>query len=225
MTHKTNAKIFRTPLIKEWPSKWFALKHQYKENLVKDLKIKDFLIERLKDIGYSKIEIEREVGRTKVIIYTPKPGLIIGRGGTDIEKLKKGIVGKFLEKGETLEINIIEEKAPNLSAQVLLMEAVADLEKRVSYRRVLKKTITNIKTGRGEGGKVIIKGRLDGVEIARSEKMRWGRLPLTTIRADIDYASGKAQTLYGAIGVKIWIYRGEVFKINSKVKKAPTGSR
>jgi len=211
MTHKTNPIIFRIPTIKEWPSKWFSLRKQYKKNLIQDVQIRKFLTDKLRNIGYSRIEIEKLSKHIKIIIYTSKSGLIIGRGGTDIEKLKKEIKKKFLEKEETLEINVIEEKKANFSAQELFTEAMADLEKRVPYRRVLKKIITKIKSSGVKGGKIMLNGRLDGVEIARTEKIKWGRLPLATIRADIDYASGAAFTIRGAVGIKIWIYKGEVF--------------
>ena len=212
MTHKTNPIIFRIPTIKEWPSKWFSLRSQYKKNLIQDVKIRKFLADKLRNIGYSRIEIEKLSKHIKIIIYTSKPGLIIGRGGTDIEKLKKEIKKKFLEKEETLEINVIKEKKANLSTQELLTEAIADLEKRVRYRRVLKKIITEIKSSGAKGGKIILNGRLDGVEIARTEKIKWGRLPLATMRADIDYASGTAFTIRGAIGIKIWIFKEEIFQ-------------
>ena len=212
MTHKTNPIIFRIPTIKEWPSKWFSLRKQYKKNLIQDVQIRKFLTDKLRNIGYSRIEIEKLSKHIKIIIYTSKPGLIIGKGGTDIEKLKKEIKKKFLEEEETLEINVIEEKKANLSTQELLTEAIADLEKRVRYRRVLKKIITEIKSSGAKGGKIILNGRLDGVEIARTEKIKWGRLPLATMRADIDYASGTAFTIRGAIGIKIWIFKEEIFQ-------------
>jgi len=212
MTHKVNPKIFRIPIIKEWPSKWFSLRNRYKKILIQDVKTRKFLADKLRNIGYSKIEIEKVSKHIKIIIYTSKPGLIIGKGGTDIEKLKKEIKKKFLEEEETLEINVIEEKKANLSTQELLTEAIADLEKRVRYRRVLKKIITEIKSSGAKGGKIILNGRLDGVEIARTEKIKWGRLPLATMRADIDYASGTAFTIRGAIGIKIWIFKEEIFQ-------------
>jgi len=212
MTHKTDARIIRIPTTKEWPSRWFALKRHYQENLVKDVKVREYLSKKLKEASYSKIEIEKEFDRLKVIIYTPKPGLIIGKGGGEIEKIKKEIEKNFLKKGESLEVNVIEEKRPALSAQVLVYEAIADLEKRVPYRRVLKRIISEAKSGGALGCKVILKGRLGGVEIARAEKLKWGSLPLTTLRSDIDFAKGEAQTLYGKIGVKVWVYKGEVFK-------------
>ena len=211
MGRKVNPKIFRIPLIREWESKWFAKKHKFKRFLKEDLQIREFLAKRLKNCGVSQISIERLVNTVRVIISTAKPGLIIGRGGLDIEKLKKELK-VFLNDDVSLEVNVIEEKAPMLSAAVVLEGAIADLEKRVPFRRVMKKVIRQVKTGEAKGIKIMVSGRLDGVEISRSEKLIWGKLPLHTLRADIDYARGTAATTYGSVGVKVWIYKGEKFK-------------
>jgi len=218
MGHKVNPKIFRIPLIKEWESKWFAEGSAYRRFLKNDLQIRKFLSLKLKSTGVSKINIEKTANLVKIIIYTAKPGLIIGRGGVDVEKLKKEIQNKFLTKGTYLELNILEEPKPMLSAQVVLEGVITDLEKRVPYRRIMKKAIDQLKRAGAKGGKIILGGRLDGVEIARSEKLIWGKLPLHTLRADISYARGNAFTIYGTIGVKIWIYRGEIFRDSSKIQ-------
>ncbi len=216
MGHKVNPKIFRIPLIRDWESKWFAPKHKFRQFLKQDLQIRKFLSEKLKNCGVSSINMERLANIMRIIIRTAKPGLIIGRGGLDIEKIKKEIKSRFLTDNLTLEINVIEEKSPILSADVILEGVINDLEKRIPYRRVIKKVIRQVKTGRARGVKIIVKGRLDGAEIARSEKLIWGSLPLQTIRADIDYARGAAATTYGSIGVKIWIYKGEKFVESKK---------
>ncbi len=160
----------------------------------------------------------------RVSISTAKPGLIIGRGGLDIEKLKKELK-VFVSDEIVLEVNVIEEKKPMLSAAVILEGAIADIEKRFPFRRVMKKVIKQAKISEAKGIKIILSGRLGGVEIARSEKLAWGNLPLHTLRADIDYARGTAATTYGSVGVKVWVYRGEKFekpksnqiKVNLKV--------
>ncbi len=223
MGRKVNPKIFRIPLINQWDSKWFANKNKFRYFLKEDLQVRKFLKTKLKNCGISNIVIERFAGTFKVIIRTAKPGLIIGRGGLDVEKLKKEIKAKLFEdKDLNLEVNIIEEKTPLLAAEVVLEGAIIEIEKRMPYRRVLKKVIKQIQGGGAQGAKIIIKGRLGGAEIARSEKAIWGRLPLHTLRADIDYARGVAVTTYGSIGVKVWIYKGEKFAEKSKSKDENT---
>ncbi len=213
MGRKVNPKIFRIPLINLWDSKWFANKNKFRHFLEEDLRIRKFLKTKLKNCGISKIIIERFAGTFRIIIRTAKPGLIIGRGGLDIEKLKKAIKPNFLKnKDLNLEINVIEEKSPLLAAEVVLEGAILELEKRMPYRRVLKKVIKQVQGGGAQGVKIIVKGRLGGAEIARSEKAIWGNLPLHTLRADIDYARGVATTTYGSVGVKVWIYKGEKFQ-------------
>lgn len=211
MGRKVNPKIFRIPMIKEWESKWFAKEHKFRQFLKEDLQIRKFLSEKLKNCGISGISIERLANVIRIIIRTAKPGLIIGRGGIDIEKIKKQIKNEFLLDNPNLEINVVEERSPMLSATVVLEGTINELEKRLPYRRVMKKVIRQVKVAGAKGVKIVVKGRLGGVEIARSEKLIWGSLPLHTIRADIDYARGTAFTTYGTIGVKIWIYKGEKF--------------
>jgi len=218
MGRKVNPKIFRIPLIRDWDSKWFAKKHKFRVFLKEDLQIRKFLEKKLKNCGMARINIERMANTVKVIIYTAKPGLIIGRGGVDIEKLK-GSVKKFLSEDTILEVNVLEEKSPAISAMVVLEEVISELEKRIPFRRAMKKMIRQVQTNGAKGVKIIVNGRLGGAEIARSEKLTWGSLPLQTLRADIDYARGTAFTIYGTIGVKVWIYKGEKFekeKINQE---------
>jgi len=210
MGRKVNPKIFRIPLIRDWESKWFAKKNEFKQFLKEDIQIREFLSKRLKNCGVSNVSIERLANIVRVSISTAKPGLIIGRGGLDIEKLKKELK-VFVSDKIVLEVNVLEEKKPMLSADVILEGVIADLEKRFPFRRTMKKVIRNAKTSEAKGIKVILSGRLGGVEIARSEKLIWGNLPLHTLRADIDYSRGTAATTYGSVGVKIWVYRGEKF--------------
>jgi small subunit ribosomal protein S3 len=220
MGQKSNPKILRTPIIRQWESQWFAKGHYFREFLKKDLKIRKFLVNKLKNAAIDKITIDKSGYNIKITITTARPGLIIGRGGVDIENLKKEIQKKFLDKGETLELNVQEIAAPVLSAQVLLETIIADLEKRVPYRRVMKRAIEQAKKAGALGVRVKLSGRLDGVEIARRETLSWGKMPLHTLRANIDYARGAAFTIYGAVGVKVWIYKGEVFdKVKDKNEK------
>lgn len=211
MGQKVNPRILRTPYVKSWQSKWFAKLKDFRTFLKRDVLIRKFLSKRLKGSSVGNIEIEREGEIWRIVIRTAKPGMIIGRGGVDVEKLKKEMEKKFLEKGVTLELQIKEITAPFLSAQIIVENITADLEKRMPFRRVAKRTIEQIKKAGAQGAKIIVKGRLDGGEIARQETFPWGKMPLHTLRADIDYARGAAHTIYGAVGIKVWICRGEVF--------------
>lgn len=219
MGQKVNPKIFRIPLIREWQSKWFAKLSSFRKILKTDALIRKFLKTKLKNNGLDSIEIEKVGEILRIIIKTAKPGLVIGKGGVDIEKLKKEIENKFLEKGTSLEIQVQEISSPNLSSAIVLEGIIADLEKRIRFRRVAKRAIEQVKKAGAEGVKIIVKGRLDGNEIARTETFSWGKMPLHTLRADVDYSRGTAFTLYGTIGVKVWIYKGEIFADKSAQNK------
>ena len=211
MGQKTNPKILRIPLIKKWESQWIARGHYFRKFLKEDILIRKYLQEKLKNSAVSNIEMERAGNDLKILIKTARPGIIIGRGGVDVEKLKKEIKNKFLGKDTNLELNIEEYFTPFLSARIVLEFIINEIERRIPYRRVMKKAIERVKKAGAKGVRISLAGRLDGVEIARTEKMSWGKLPLHTLRADIDYARGTAFTLYGTIGVKVWIYKGEIF--------------
>jgi len=211
MGHKVHPKIFRVGQIYTWDSKWFSSKN-FSTNLKQDLQIRKHILTELKDASIAKVEIERQANKVTVIIHSAKPGIIIGRGGKGVEELKKKISRKLLPPKTALNINIQEIKNPNLSAEIVTQAMIADLEKRVPYRRVMKQAISRIEKAGAKGVKAIVAGRLNGAEIARSETLAWGKLPLHTFRAEIDYARGWAKTTYGAVGVKVWIYKGEVFK-------------
>lgn len=219
MGRKVNPRIFRIPMVRNWESRWFAEGPKFKQFLKEDIEIRKFLEQRLKNCWVSKIVIERVANTECVIIHSGKPGLIIGRGGLDIEQIKKDIKDKFLGPGVTLEINVMEEPSPMLSSAILLEGAINDLEKRIPYRRILKKVVRIVMAAGAQGVKIMVSGRLGGAEIARSEKLIQGKLPLHTMRADIDYSRGTAATLYGSIGVKVWIYKGEKFEKKVKEKK------
>jgi len=213
MGQKVHPKIFRTgeSQIYTWNSKWFS-KKDYVARLRQDVDIRIFLKKALKEAAVAKIEIERTANAVTVIIHSAKPGLIIGHAGTGIEDLRKKIKDKFLDKKATLNLNVQEVQNPSTSAEIVLQVMIADIEKRIPFRRVLKQAVGRVERAGAKGVKVVASGRLDGAEIAREETLSWGKIPLHTLRADIDYAGGAAFTIYGAVGIKVWIYKGEVFK-------------
>jgi len=207
----------RVGVIKDWDAKWYANKKNFADNLVEDNQIREYLKERLFTAGISKIETERAAKRVKINIHTAKPGMVIGRGGQGIEELKvqlKNIVGD-----KNVLINIVEVKNPENNAQLMAENVAAQLEKRISFRRAMKQTIQRaMKTG-VKGVKTACSGRLGGAEIARTEQYHEGTIPLQTLRADIDYGFAEADTIYGKIGVKVWVYRGEVLPVKKVVKE------
>ncbi len=209
MGNKVNPNILRMGSYKTWDSKWFAKGKEFTKILHQDLKIRKFVEKKLKEAGLSKIEILRSAKNVTLNVHTGKPGNIIGKGGSAVEELKVE-----LEKmtGDKFIINIREVKKPNLDAHLAAELIVQQIEKRVSYRRAAKMTIDKALESGALGAKILVAGRLNGVEISRSEFFTKGKVPLQTIRADIDYASVPAHTQYGIIGVKVWIFRGMIFK-------------
>ena len=217
MGHKVHPKSFRLGQIYTWNSRWFSRKN-FSKFLQQDVLMKEFIKEKYKDAGIDRVEIERSVNTVTITIYIARPGIIIGRGGVGVEELKKEIKKKFLDPKIDLNLNVQEISSPSLSASIILQNMISDIEKRVSYRRVMRQVIKREERTRAEGIKVKLAGRLDGAEIARKETLSSGKIPLHTIRADIDYAQGVAQTIYGSVGVKVWIYKGEVFTIAQNKK-------
>ncbi|SRR6056297_168548 len=214
MGKKINPKILRTGVIKSWPSVWFSEGKDYINKVKQDVEVRKFLLKEFREAGIDKVEIERDSKKINLNIYTGKPGLIIGRGGSGIEDLKRKIHRTFLKNfrpGE-IELNIKEVSRPNLSAQIVLQSMIVDIEKRVPFKKVMKQAMSRVEKAGAQGVKVEVGGRLNGSEIARTEKLVSGKLPLHTLRADIDYARGWANTTYGSIGIKVWIYKGEVFE-------------
>lgn len=214
MGQKVNPKVMRVGITRSWTSKWFARGGKYIDQIKQDLYVSRFLIKKFKDAGVDRVEIERPSGKKIIVnIFTAKPGLIIGRGGAGIEDLKKKLHRIFLKNFRSGEINITitEVDRPNLSALVLVQQMIVDLEKRLPFKRVMKQAIARAERAGALGVKVMVSGRLNGAEIARREMLISGKLPLQTLRADIDYGRGAAHTTYGLIGVKAWVYRGEVF--------------
>lgn len=212
MGQKVHPKIFRMGELYTWNSKWFSRKKDYARFLQQDILIKKFIRKQLKDASVAQIDIERSQTTITIIIYSAKPGLIIGRGGQGVEDLKNKIKKQFLDPKATLNLNIQEVTDPNYFAELIVQAIASDLEKRIPYRRAMKQAISRVEKSNAKGVKIIVAGRLNGAEIARSETLSSGSLPLHTLRADIDYARGVANTTYGVIGIKVWIYKGEVFK-------------
>jgi ribosomal protein S3, bacterial type len=214
MGKKVNPKIFRMGITKSWDSVWFESGKNYIKNVAQDIAVRRYLIKEFKEAGVEKVEIIRSLNRIQVDLWTGKPGLLIGRGGNGVEDLKKKLHTKFLKTFRIGEItlNIKEVSRPGLSAQIAVQTMSLEIEKRIPFRKVMKQAISRIERSGAQGAKVVIGGRLNGAEIARSEKLVWGKVPLNTLRADIDYARGAAHTSYGAIGIKVWVYKGEVFE-------------
>ncbi|MEY4744962.1 MAG: hypothetical protein RL272_907 [Candidatus Parcubacteria bacterium] len=213
MGNKIHPKNFRLGVIYSWESKWFANKRDFAKMLREDMKIKTFLREKLRESAVDHIEVDRTPRALTVTIHSAKPGFIIGRGGTGVEDLKKAL-RDMLARGKeklNLNLNIVEVPNPSLSSEIVLQSMIADTEKRLPFRRVLKQHLDRVQKAGAKGVKLQMKGRLNGAEIAREEKLAWGSVPLHNLRADIDYAYGFARTLFGTIGIKVWIYRGEVF--------------
>ena len=213
MGKKINPKIFRISVTKAWPSKWFGEGKEYAQMVEQDVKTRRYILKELREAGVDRVEIERNADKVTIAVYTAKPGLIIGRGGTGVDDLKKKLHSKFLKnyKPSAINLNIHEVDRPNLSAQILVQAMAIDLEKRMRCRRVMKQAVSRVERAGALGVKVMASGRLNGVEIARSEMLTSGKVPLHTLRADIDYARGSAATTYGAIGLKVWIYKGDKF--------------
>jgi small subunit ribosomal protein S3 len=203
---KVNPHGLRLGIVKTWDAKWYADK-DYAKNLHEDIKIRDMLKEKLYTSNVSKIIIERAANRVKVTIHTAKPGMVIGRGGSGIENIKKWL--KALT-GKIVDVNIAEIKQAELDATLVAENIAAQLEKRIAFRRAMKQSVTRTMRMGAKGIKVMVGGRLGGAEIARTESYREGSIPLHTLRADIDYGTAEAATTYGRIGVKVWIYKGEV---------------
>ena len=220
MGQKVHPKIFRVGVIESWDSKWYA-GHDYANLLHEDFKIKKFLKSRLYHAGISKIEIERAANKAKINIHTARPGIVIGKKGAEIEKLKEDLTR--LTDRETY-LNIIEVRRPDLDAQLVSENVALQLERRVAFRRAMKESVSRAMRMGAQGIKIQCAGRLGGTEIARTEWYREGRVPLHTLRADISYGFAESRTTYGAIGVKVWIFRGEVLTEEEEQQKAMLGA-
>ncbi|MDC7806050.1 30S ribosomal protein S3 [Luteimonas sp BLCC-B24] len=208
MGHKVHPTGIRLGIAKDWNSKWYAGKKEYAEYLAADLKVREMLRKRLAQAGISKILIERPAKTARVTIHTARPGVVIGKRGEDIEKLRKDVSTMM---GVPAHINVTEVRKPELDAQLVAESIAQQLERRIMFRRAMKRAVGNAMRLGALGIKVNVAGRLNGAEIARSEWYREGRVPLHTLRADVDYGFAEAKTTYGIIGIKTWIYKGEIF--------------
>ena len=224
MGQKINPTGLRIGVIKNWESRWYAAPNKFADNLVEDYELREYLLEKLAPAGVPKVEIARDAKRVYINIHCAKPGMVIGRQGAEIEKLKSLCEKKL--GGKEVSLNIIEIKQPDLNAQLVAESIASQLERRVSYRRALKQSIGRAMKLGARGIKIQASGRLAGAEIARSETYKEGTIPLQTIRADIDYGFAEAKTTYGRIGVKVWLYRGEVLhetRSNSRPRRRREG--
>ena len=229
MGQKVNPHGIRVGVIKNWDSRWYANKETFGDTIVSDYQIRKYLKKTLQDAGIPKIEIERDPHRVRVFIHCAKPGMVIGKGGTEIDKYKKELEAMV---GMPVALNVVEIRTPDMNAQLVAENVCSQLERRTSFRRAMKMAIRNTMRNGAKGIKIACSGRLGGAEIARSEHYHEGTIPLQTLRADIDYGFAEAVTTYGKIGVKVWIYHGEVLSDNGKkrrfvdeIKVAPRSDR
>ena len=223
MGQKINPTGLRIGVIKDWESRWYANKATFGDTLVEDYELREYLLETLAPAGVPKVEIERTAKRVRINIRVAKPGMVIGRGGAEIEKLKATLEKKL---GKEVSLNIIEIKTPDVNSTLVAESIALQLEKRISYRRALKQAIGRAMKLGAKGIKIQVSGRIGGAEIARSETYKEGTIPLQTIRADIDYGFAEAKTTYGRIGIKVWIYTGEVLQVsNNENRQKPVRRR
>ena len=216
MGQKVHPTGFRLGISTDWTSKWYADSAQFADYLAEDLKIRDYLRKKLSQAAVSRIQISRPAKSVAVTVHTARPGIIIGKKGEDIEKLRIEVASLVSVHINNVKINIEEIRKPELDAQLVAEGVASQLERRVMFRRAMRRSVTNAMRIGAEGIKINVSGRLNGVEIARNEWYREGRVPLHTLRADVDYGFAEALTTYGILGVKVWIYKGEVFDLESK---------
>ena len=216
MGQKVHPTGFRLGIATDWTSKWYADGKNYAKLLLSDLEIRKFLKERLSQASVSRIQIDRPARAAFIVIHTARPGIVIGKKGEDVEKLRKEIAFRMGLNVNNVKINIEEIRKPEIDAQLVSESVAQQLERRIMFRRAMKRSVTNAMRLGALGVKINVAGRLNGAEIARSEWYREGRVPLHTLRADIDYGFAEALTTYGIIGIKTWIFKGEVFDLESK---------
>jgi small subunit ribosomal protein S3 len=216
MGQKVNPVGFRLGIVKEHTSVWYADRKNYAKYLLSDLEVRDYLRERLAQASISRIDIERPAQTARITIHTARPGIVIGKKGEDVERLRQALAARM---GVPVHVNIEEIRKPELDALLVAQNVAQQLERRVQFRRAMRRVIQNAMRLGAEGIKVRVAGRLGGAEIARSEVYHEGRVPLHTLRADIDYATWEAKTTYGVIGIKVWIFKGEVIGHDRNVEK------
>jgi small subunit ribosomal protein S3 len=222
MGHKVHPTGIRLGISKDWNSKWYANKREYAQYLAADLKVRELLHKKLAQAGVSRIQIERPAKTARITIHTARPGVVIGKKGEDIEKLRKEVTQMM---GVPAHINVAEVRKPEIDAQLVAESIAQQLERRIMFRRAMKRAVGNAMRLGALGIKVNVGGRLNGAEIARSEWYREGRVPLHTLRADIDYGFAQAKTTYGIIGVKVWVYKGEVFDLHAASQETKEEAR
>jgi len=219
MGHKVNPNGFRLGITTKWVSNWYAERKAYGENLLKDIQVRDFLKKKLAQASVSKIQIDRPAKSARVTIHTARPGIVIGKKGEDIEKLKQDVARIMGLKSDVVHISVEEIRKPELDSQLIAESVAQQLERRIMFRRAMKRAVQNaMRIGAG-GIKIQVSGRLNGAEIARVEWYREGRVPLHTLRAHVDYATAEAKTTYGIIGVKVWVFNGEVYDARADKKE------
>lgn len=214
MGQKVNPRGFRTGIYREWDARWFAPLSQYGKNIIEDIKVRELLNKKLKHAEISSIEIEKAGDSMRVILHSGRPGIVIGKQGKEIDDLRN-FLAKKLGKS-SVEVSVQEVKKPELDAQLVAQSIASQLERRMSYRRVMKRSATASMRAKAKGIRINIAGRLNGAEIARTEWVRLGSIPLHTLRSDVDYGFAEALTTYGIIGVKVWICRGEYQQDNKR---------
>ena len=224
MGQKCNPTGLRIGVIKDWDSRWYAKKGEFGDILVEDYNLRQYLLKSLYSAGVPKVEIERDTKRVRINIHCAKPGMVIGKQGAEIEKLKATCAKKLGKDPSEVFINIVEIKQPDLNATLVAQSIAQQLERRVAFRRAVKGAIRNTMRLGARCIKVMVSGRIGGAEIARSETYKEGTIPLQTIRADIDYGTAEAATTYGRLGVKVWIYQGEVLR-ESRNKRRRTNRK
>lgn len=221
MGQKIHPKLFRLQTIYKWDSKWFAKRKDYVDYLKEDVRLRAFLLKRLREASVDKVTIDRDSNNVNITIESGKPGFIIGRQGAGIEELKKAIKKEFYRgKKAVLNINIQEVSNPSLSSRIVGLQIAQEIEKRLPFRRSMKMAAERVMKAGAKGVKITVGGRLNGADIARDETVSRGSIPLHNLRADVDFARVTARTIYGAIGIKVWIYRGEVFAKDEKDDKS-----
>ncbi|NCD01191.1 30S ribosomal protein S3 [bacterium] len=218
MGQKVNPNAFRLGISKKWSSKWFATKDKYVDLLKKDHSVRRYLEKKLNKHFVDNVEIEIEKKKMNIIVFTARPGIVIGKSGEGVDLLKKDIEKIVNDKNIVINLTVKEVTHSDLSASIILEQAISEIERRMPFKKVMKKMIDKVKQAGAKGAKISMSGRLNGVDIARSETLIHGSIPLHTIRADVDYANGHASTIYGSIGIKVWIYKGLIFDKKKKTE-------
>ncbi|MCX7072483.1 MAG: 30S ribosomal protein S3 [Gammaproteobacteria bacterium] len=219
MGHKINPNLFRLGISTAWTSNWYAERGAYADNLNKDRLVREFLFKKLAQASVSRVQIDRPAKSARVTIHTARPGIVIGKKGEDIEKLRQEVSKLMTLKPDSVHISVEEIRKPELDSKLIAESVAQQLERRIMFRRAMKRAVTNaMRLGAG-GIKIQVGGRLNGAEIARTEWYREGRVPLHTLRAHIDYGTAEAKTNYGVIGVKVWVFNGEVFETDRQTGK------